>query len=452
MKSLTEESEFLAQIEETEFNRGGIRGAGVPGLAPFIEGRVPEEFKGFYTDEELAALTALKGTERDIEDRMKVKLTEYYLKLAQKSEALQNLVKARPEETLDLAGEADPSNQNRYSPLKGLLHKYEMILLYTAATCSAHCRYCYRLDLFSKKTGKELANIDEVVAYIRDHNQKVAQNKGKDPLSKAPVFPIREALLSGGDAMVLANKRIAKYLVGLADAGVTTIRIGTKELAFFPYRFDAKFFEMLDAFHTHYPQVRMVFAVHFTHPDEFLAKSEDNRYISDGPNYFKWMPVVETAVAELAKRHHYITVVNQTPIIYKVNDDSDALRILQKDLFRHGIGSHYFFQCREIEGHKTFAVPAETTWQIFTESQKGLSGIEKQARLVMSTEIGKMEIIGLTQDMIVFRVMRAPGNAATQGNMILAKRNPNALWLTGYLDRIIQDDTDILKTMTEVGA
>lgn len=435
---------FLASIQETEFNRGGAAGAGVPGLKPFIEGTVPEPFKNFYSVEELEALSQLKGTPRDIEDRMKVKLTEHYLKLAQRSENLKNLVKARPEETADLAGESDPSNQNRYSPLPGLLHKYEMVLLYTAATCSSHCRYCYRLDLFSKKTGKEMANIDDVSTYIKTHNQKVDTYKGIDPETGEAIYPIVEALLSGGDPMVMPNKRMAKFFIGLAEAGIHTIRVGSKELAFFPYRFDQNFFNMLDGFHKLYPTIRLLFITHFTHPDEFLEKDDQGNYIPEGKG-FKWMDVVNNAVAQFGDRHRFISLENQTPIIYRVNDNPKTLRILQRETYHHGIGNHYLFQCREIEGHRAFAVPVETTWKIFTESQKGLSGVEKQARFVMSTEVGKMEVIGHTQGKMIFRLMRSPGGAETQGNIIIAKSNPEALWITGYEDRIISDDTGLFQ-------
>jgi len=436
-------ADFFAAIKETEFNRGGTSGGGVPGLKPFIEGRVPDAFKGFYSPEELEALSRLKGTQSDVEERMRVKLTEHYLSIAQSSEALRNLVKARPEETFDLSGEADPSNQNNYSPVPGLLHKYEMALIFSAATCSAHCRYCYRLDLFSGKTGKAIARVEDVVAYIKSHNEAVAENGGVHPKTGRP--RIRESLLSGGDPMVLPNARLGKFLVGLAEAGLDTVRIGTKELAFFPYRFDTHFFNMLDQFHTLFPQVRVVFAVHFSHPDEFLAKDELGHYIPAERGHV-WRQEVEVPVRELTQRRHFISLENQTPIIHRVNDDPTVLRLLQRELYHHGVGNHYFFQCREIEGHKAFAVPLETTWKIFTESQKGLSGVEKHARFVMSTEHGKMEVIGLTQDgLMVFRMLRAPENGDLLGRLIIAKSNPDALWLTGYMDRIVSDGTGILK-------
>lgn len=434
-------------IVETKFERNTVNG-----LAPFEKGAIPLQFTGFYTPEEITELKAA-----NVEERMKVKISDWYRELAEKSEPLRNLVKARPEETFDLSGEADPSNQLNYSPVDGLLHKYEMVLLYAAKTCSAHCRYCYRLDLFSGKTGKGLAKVEEVAEYITQHNKKVEDQHGVDPQGR--IFPIREALLSGGDPMVLSNKKLYEFMTALATAGVRTIRIGTKELAFFPHRFDDNFLAMLDKFHAGHPGVHVAFMVHFTHPDEILAKDEAGSYIAEGA-FFKWMPEVQIPVKGLGSRP-FISMENQTPIIDKVNDDPDALRILQKELRHKGIQNHYYFQCREIEGHKAFAVPVEEAWNIHNVSQRGLSGIEK-SRFAMSTEWGKLEVVSVIEapdlsgvplpeeakkvlqglmgeGIVVFKVLRSPYSAENQGDLIIARRNPEALWISGYEDRIIYD-------------
>jgi len=78
------------------------------------------------------------------------------------------LILPRLEETFSLEGAKDPSNQMNFTPgsnsLHGkLLHKYDEIVLgYASPTCSAHCRYCYRLDLLNKDTGKISVRPDEL--------------------------------------------------------------------------------------------------------------------------------------------------------------------------------------------------------------------------------------------------------------------------------------------------
>lgn len=439
------------EITESKFER-----ANVNGLKPFETGKIPEQYKGFYTEAEAKELI-----EAGVEARMKAKISDHYRQLCENSVPLTNLIKARKNETFDLAGEADPSNQLSYSPVPGLLHKYELVLLYSAMTCSAHCRYCYRLDLFSGKTGKGLVKPEAAAQYVREYNAEVRAGNKVDNAGKQ-MFPIREALLSGGDPMVLSNKKLFEYMSTLADAGIRIIRIGTKELAFFPQRFDANFFNMLDKFHKLFPRTSLAFMVHFTHPDEILQKDTSGSYIEEHNGRFRWIEAVENAVKELGRRD-FVSMENQTPIIYQVNDDSDALRLMQKELRSRKIRNHYYFQCREIEGHRAFAVPVEKTWAIHNDSQRGLSGIEK-SRFAMSTEWGKMEVVsvidapdieklgaGLGEEaksvlqqifgegLIMFKMIRSPFGAASQGDLIIAKRNPEALWISGYEDRIIYD-------------
>lgn len=67
-----QEDSRLAAIKESRFDRGGLNGAGIVGLRPFFEGKVPEAFKEVYSEEELAALAALQGSAQDVEKRMKV--------------------------------------------------------------------------------------------------------------------------------------------------------------------------------------------------------------------------------------------------------------------------------------------------------------------------------------------------------------------------------------------
>ena len=92
------EAAFLDTVESPRYDRQIISG-----LTVFLEGREPEDMRGFYTEGELQALRLLKGTERDVEARMPVKVTRHYFEMARRSPALQRLVKASPAETVDLA-------------------------------------------------------------------------------------------------------------------------------------------------------------------------------------------------------------------------------------------------------------------------------------------------------------------------------------------------------------
>ena len=121
------EQAFLDTVEDPKYQREIING-----LHPFFEKKASKEVLEFYSSSEIDALRILKNTDRDIEKRMPVKLTRHYFEVAKNSPSIQNIVKATPEETQDLHGSEDPGNQMDYSPVEGLLHKYEICLLYTS--------------------------------------------------------------------------------------------------------------------------------------------------------------------------------------------------------------------------------------------------------------------------------------------------------------------------------
>ena len=429
----------------------------------FNQGSVVPLLQRFYPDSQIAQMR-----ERGVDQRMMFGINPYYMALV-RGEGLNDedgrcvlpaMPPSRPLEALvvpilaeadDMSGEKDPSNQNRYSPdaLKGkILHKYDEIVLgYAAVACSAHCRYCYRLDIFNGSTGKGLVKADELREYILEHNGALARHAGLDPATGERRHPVREVLLSGGDPMVLSNKNLYKYMAAAAEAGVHVVRIGTKEMAFRPQRFDANLRTMLEFFHRRHPDVHVNFVVHFTHPDEMLERDAAGAYVRNAQGYAVWLEPVRRALASLQPLP-FVSLENQTPVIARVNDDAASLRLLQEELRRNNIKPKYLFQCREIEGHAAFAVPVEKAWALHNEAQKGLSDTAR-SRLAMSTEAGKLEVVsgvdgpalaaGLEGGVVVMKVHRSPGAAATQGELIIARRNPQALWLSDYEDRIVYD-------------
>lgn len=449
------EQTFLRSIANRKYDRRIVTG-----LNKFIQRKVPEDMRPLYSDRELAALASLKNGSRDIEGRMPVKITRHYFEMARDSEPLRTLIKASPKETLDLAGVPDPGRQMDYSPVEGLIHKYELGLIYVASTCSAHCRFCYREELIARKTvtrpdgstaPKGLASIPELVAYIREHNRLAADNGGAHP--ETGRVALREILMSGGDPLVLNNRRIGAWLAALAEAGIDSIRIGTKELAFHPDRIDDAFLAMLDSFHEFYPHVQLRMVLHFNHPDEFLLKDADGEPRERGAGTPVWRENTRRALDAL-RRRPWITLSNQTPIIRGVNDDADSLRSLQRELKRAGVDNHYFFCGRDIIGHKAFNVPIEEAWSILNESQKGLSGIEAQARLVLSHFKGKIEVVSVIEDapkaipdagdgLVIFKLVRSPADAADRSKVSFARRNKRAVWIDSYADRMIYDGAGI---------
>ena len=97
---------FLDTVDSPKYERHNVNG-----LTPFMEERVPDDMRGFYSPEELDVLRELKSTDRDVEARMPVKMTRHYFDMAQRSPQLRRLVKASPDETQSLVGSEDPGYQ-----------------------------------------------------------------------------------------------------------------------------------------------------------------------------------------------------------------------------------------------------------------------------------------------------------------------------------------------------
>jgi len=235
-------------------------------------------------------------------------------------------------------------------------------------------------------------------------------------------------------------------------------------LAFYPDRFDITFFNMLDDWHTAYPEVQLRMMVHFNHPDEFLQKDENRNYIEDPEGGLVWIENTKRAVKELADRK-YITIENQAPFIKGINHDPDAIRIMQRELKRNRINNHYFFCGRDIIGHKAFNLTIEDAWNLLNDSQKGLSGVEASARLSITHYLGKTEVVAVTNDpipgvpgaengVVIFKLLRGAADASNKGQVAIVGRNPEAIWFSGYEDRVIYDEaglfTESMKSTSSV--
>ena len=150
----------------------------------------------------------------------------------------------------------------------------------------------------------------------------------------------------------------------------------------------------------------------------------------------------------------WLNVENQAPIMKGINDNADALRVMQRALYRVGVGNHYFFCGRDIVAYQAFNVPIETAWTLLNESQKGLSGVETHARLSITHYKGKTEVAAVTNEAIpgvpksengvlIFKNLRNALDAPDRGKVCIVGRNPEAIWFDDYEDRVIFDEVGL---------
>jgi len=128
-----------------------------------------------------------------------------------------------------------------------------------------------------------------------------------------------------------------------------------------------------------------------------------------------------------------------------VNDDPEALADLFNKLSFIGVPPYYVFLCRPTLGNLTYAVPVEEGYRMFEEARSRCSGLAKRARIVMSHESGKVEVIGLTEEHVCFKYMRS-AEADNNSRLLMFKRNHQAYWFDDYAEA--QDEFSLLDLIT----
>ena len=147
-------------------------------------------------------------------------------------------------------------------------------------------------------------------------------------------------------------------------------------------------------------------------------------------------PVELTPVAKeglQCLQEHSVVTINQTPMIHGINDDPAILSELMNELSYMGVPPYYVFQCRPTEGNESYSVPIEQAFRIFSRAVERMSGLAKRARFSMSHVTGKIEVLGLTDDRILFKYHRA-ANPRHVGRILMFRRNPDAFWFDDYIE------------------
>ena len=295
---------------------------------------------------------------------------------------------------LDDWGQLDASNEEKYIKVKGLEHKYtSTALLLVNEVCAAYCRFCFRKRLFMDENEEVTKDISDGLEYIREHPE------------------VSNVLLTGGDPMIMSTSKLEPIIQKIREIDhVKVIRIGTKIPAFNPYRIinDPSLHKMIRTYST--DEKKIYIMAHFNHPKELT-------------------PVAIRGLNMLMESG--AIVVNQTPMIRGVNDNPEVLAELFNQLSFIGIPPYYVFLCRPTLGNQPFAVPVEEGYEIFEQARSFCSGLAKRARLVMSHETGKVEVVGMSDDQIFFKYNRA-ADAENDAKFLVFDSNPDAYWFDDY--------------------
>ena len=359
-----------------------------------------EKFKKIKYLTKLEQIPQFSEKEREemqkVNDKFVFRTNDYYQSLINwedPNDPIKRIIMPDVEE-LNEWGQLDASNEEKYTKVHGLEHKYtSTALLLVNEVCAAYCRFCFRKRLFMNENDEVTKDISEGLEYIRNNKE------------------INNVLLTGGDPLILSTSKLEPIIQQLrAIDHVKIIRIGTKVPAFNPFRIlsDPSLLEMFRKYSTNEKKIYVM--AHFNHPRELTEKAVEglNALMNSG-----------------------VSLVNQTPLVKGVNDDPDVLTELFSKLSFIGVPPYYVFLCRPTLGNETYSVPIEEGYEIFEKARIRCSGLAKRARLVMSHESGKIEVVGMTQDQIFFKYARAASHE-NNARFLAFYRDPKAAWFDDY--------------------
>lgn len=271
-----------------------------------------------------------------------------------------------------------PAGQKQYnvpsldnSPVEGIQHKYKQtVLIFPTAgqTCHAYCTFCFRWPQFVglddwKFATRESGRFQEYLRHYRE---------------------VTDVLLTGGDPMTMKTWQLSLYIEPLLAREfehVQTIRIGTKSLAYWPYRYvtDADADDLL----------------------RLLEKVvQQGKHLAIMGHYEHWKEL-DTPIAQEAIRRIRSTgaeIRTQAPVVRHINDEPESWAKMWGLQVRLGCIPYYMFVERQTGAKEYFEIPLVRTWEIYREAMQQVSGLGRTARgPVMSALPGKVAIDGVTE-------------------------------------------------------
>lgn len=255
--------------------------------------------------------------------------------------------------------------------LRGVQHKYRETVLFFPAqgqTCHAYCTFCFRWPQFSGMSELKfhMKEAELLYRYLDQHKS------------------VTDILFTGGDPMTMSAKMLASYIDPLLTeqfAHIRTIRIGTKSLAYWPYRFtkDADAGEIIALFERVVASGRNIaIQAHFNHPAELETEA------------------VRDAVKRI--RATGAQIRTQSPLLRHINDKPELWSRMWRTQVDMGMIPYYMFVARDTGSKAFFELPLERCWKIFRDAYSHVSGVCRTVRgPSMSATPGKIQVLGIAE-------------------------------------------------------
>jgi lysine 2,3-aminomutase len=229
-------------------------------------------------------------------------------------------------------GMIDSLDEDDDSPVPNITHRYpDRALFLVSPVCASYCRFCTRRRKVGDPEKIPLNQFDSAFAYLREHTE------------------IRDVIMSGGDPMMLSDRRLEYFFQQLrAIPHIEIIRIGSRITSHLPERITPEFCEMVQKYHPVYMNT------HFNHPDELT-------------------PAAVAALDRLSKAG--IPLGCQTVLLKGVNDDPKIMMELMHRLLKARVRPYYLYMADQVAGGEHFRTMVQKGLEIIKALRGFTSGL-----------------------------------------------------------------------------
>src|SRR5690242_7749738 len=229
-------------------------------------------------------------------------------------------------------GLVDSLAEDADSPVPNITHRYpDRALFLVSPVCASYCRFCTRRRKVGDPEKIPLNQFDSAFAYLREHTE------------------IRDVIMSGGDPMMLSDRRLEYFFQKLREIPhIEIIRIGSRITSHLPERITPEFCEMVKKYHPVYMNT------HFNHPDELT-------------------PASVAALGRLADAG--VPLGCQTVLLKGVNDDPAVMMELMRKLLAARVRPYYIYMCDQVAGAEHFRTTVQKGLEIIKALRGWTSGL-----------------------------------------------------------------------------
>ena len=231
----------------------------------------------------------------------------------------------------------DPLGEEADMVVPGLTHRYpDRVLFYTNHNCAMYCRFCTRKRKVADPTSMTNKRAYQgIYEYLSEHTE------------------VNDVVISGGDPLSLADKRLAKIFEELsAIPNIKYCRLGSRNLVTLPQRCNDEFAYLLKQYQTRH--LSIFFNTHFNCIEEVTDEA--------------WDACDRVALTGTPMN-------NQMVLMKGINDTVERVVELNRKLLQMRVRPYYIYQCDLAEGISHFRTSIAKGLEIIKGLRGNMSGM-----------------------------------------------------------------------------